>query len=412
MLEARALFYAMILSILIAMVSGLLIGLSYLHRLQQTDQFEEQRARQNVKSGISLLRREAAILPAQMIDLFGDQKDSVVLGRYPWGLYTIAYAAATYPFLSARDTFSKAFFLGEQRDRDFNGSLYLMDHNTPLALVGDTKINGPVFLPKAGVKRGYISGKGYTGTELIYGEIHQSKKSLPAIETQRIEQLYPFFSKEGMTEVPLNNIWQSFLDTTIYFGGTNIVLDEVRLSGNIIIVAQASIYVSKTAQLENVLLFAPNISFESGFSGQVQAFAREQINVGEGSRLSYPSILALLPNDAISEQRKVMEIETGSEISGMVLLYQQKKSRHEPILKIRENCIIEGQVWADGYVNLKGGTIHGNLTCKSFWLATQSSTYTNYLMDGVIDKTARSENWVNPVFTDKLKNGAIVQWVK
>ena len=411
MLEARALFYAMVLSILIAMISGLLIGLSYLQRLQQIDQVEQQRAKKNVKSGISLLRQESRSVLPEVIDLYGDQQDSVLIGRYPWGLYSVAYAAATYPFLSGKDTISRAFFLGEERDTHFHASLYLMDNNTPLAVVGNTKIKGPVFLPKAGVKRGYLSGEGYTGAELIYGEIQESRKSLPAIADHRIEALYTFFDRGDWGYFSGMNIHQSYLDSTVYLGGEDLVLSDISLQGNVIIIAQSSILISQSADLENVLLFAPSITFEPGFVGQVQAFATEKLIVGEGSHLAYPSVLGLLP-DNLSEERKLLDIKEGSDVNGMVLLYQKGASRKEPMVKIREGALVQGQVWAEGYVDLNGGTVHGNLVCKAFWLSTGSSTYTNHVRNGVIDLGARSEDWVNPILAENVKSGAIVQWVK
>ncbi len=411
MLEARALFYAMVLSILIAMISGLLIGLSYLQRLQQIDQVEQQRAKKNVKSGISLLRQESAWVLPEVIDLYGDQQDSILIARYPWGLYSVAYAAATYPFLSGKDTLSRAFFLGEKRDPQLQASLYLVDNNTPLALVGNTKIKGPVFLPKAGVKRGYIAGEGYTGTELIYGDIQHSRKSLPNLKAKRLEQLYPYFDRWSFGGFTGSKLQQSYLDSTIYLGGEDLILEEISLRGNIIIVAQSSIIIRSSADLEDVLLFAPKITFEPGFVGQVQAFASDQMLVGEGSYFGYPSVLSLLPNNA-TEERKVLDIRAGSEVNGMVLLYQKEASRQEPMVRIREESLVQGQVWAEGYVDLNGGKVHGNLVCKGFWLATGSSTYTNHVRNGLIDLSARSEDWVNPVFAEHLQNGAIVQWVK
>ena len=55
MIPARALFYALVVSLLIALVSGLLVSLAHLQRLQQIDQNHHIRLHKNVKSGINLI---------------------------------------------------------------------------------------------------------------------------------------------------------------------------------------------------------------------------------------------------------------------------------------------------------------------------------------------------------------------
>lgn len=407
MLNARALFYALFLSLLIAMISGLLIGLSYLQRLQQIDQVEQERAMKNVKSAISLLRQDTRPMASQQIDLYGDGLDSARLCRYPWGLFTLAHASSHYQ----RDTFSKAFFLGEAQQESLQSALYLVDHNAPLAVVGKTEVRGQVYLPKAGVKRGYIKGIGYTGTELIYGKVEKSTKNLPAIEAERMEQLLPYFNQRGQAEIPEMGIRQSFFDSTHYLSGDHLILEDLQLHGNIIIVAQSSIYVGADADLENVLLFAPEISIAPGFNGRLQAFASDKITLGAAAVLDYPSVLGLVLQES-SEQQKVLILQEAAEVHGLVFIHQKTNNRHQPLLSIGKKCHLEGQVWVDGYVDINGGTLYGNMTCKSFWLATGSSTYTNHIMDAVIDREKMQAAYVSPVFTGALREGGIAQWVE
>lgn len=407
MLNARALFYALFLSLLIAMISGLLIGLSYLQRLQQIDQVEQERAMKNVKSAISLLRQDTRPMSSQQIDLYGDGLDSAQIGRYPWGLFTLAHASAHYQ----SDTFSKAFFLGEAHQPSLQSALYLEDHNAPLAVVGNTEVRGLVYLPQAGVKRGYIKGKGYTGAELIYGKVENSNKTLPKISAERMEQLLPYFKASGQAEIPATGISQSFFDSTRYLSGDHLLLEDLQLHGNIIVVAQSSIYVGADADLDNVLLFAPEITFAPGFRGRVQAFATRKIDLGEAARLAYPSVLGLVLNDE-TEQRKLLLLRDAAEVHGLVFIHQGKVHRHQPLLSIGEKCHLEGQVWADAYVDINGGTLYGNMTCKSFWLAAGSSTYTNHIMDAVIDREKMQADYISPVFTGALRAGGIAQWVK
>ena len=93
MIPARALFYALVVSLLIALISGLLISLAHLQTLQQIDQNHHIKQQKNVKSGINLLMGSLEDeIPLHSVDLYGDGTDSITLFKSHWGLFSVAGA--------------------------------------------------------------------------------------------------------------------------------------------------------------------------------------------------------------------------------------------------------------------------------------------------------------------------------
>ena len=410
MLPARALFYALVISLLIAMVSGLLINLSFLLGMQQTDQFEEERLIRNLRSGIAIAQANKGEIPARMLDLFGSGTDSVFIKRMEWGLYDAVSVKSFQSSLNRGKSIYKTFFLGESNNGAISSALYLSDQNVSLAIAGNTAIRGDAHLPKAGVKSGFVNGSGFLGDKFIEGEMKLSTPKLPSIDKQRLEALARNFylSRPALT-VEGSHI-QPFSDSTVFLVGNTLYLDNISLFGNIKVIARDSLLIGASAKLEDVLIFAPKITIENGFRGKIQVFATKSIIIEEDCQLEYPSVIGLVKDQKIDDRPRI-DIGEKSHIQGSILVYQKHYSRYPPELKIREDALIEGQVWADASVDLRG-RINGHISCASFILTTSSSIYNNHLYNAIIDRKSLSKHYLSPLISTGTMPTEIAQWIK
>lgn len=410
MLDARALMYAILVSLLIALVSAALVQLSYFMNLQQTDQFDRGRLIRNVKSGIALLRATEEEIELREVDLYQNGKDIVNISRQNWGLFSIGTSTAYIKKTTGIDTLSKTIILGDSESKFLEYGLYLTDQIRPLSLVGKTEIQGKVFLPEAGIKRGNIGGETFIGDKMIRGEKVKSETYLPSLDWGEIEkkanELWAVSEEGG---VPYDNLNQSFEDETIIFFGKNITIRDLSLKGNIIIKASEKITVESSSQLEDVILVAPEVIIKNGFQGSFQAYAKDKIEISEYSYLEYPTVLFLSKN-ANRKDKTFIKVDSNVRLEGLILAYEKKYRKHPTHVSIGENSTIVGEVFVKGSVDLRG-EVRGSLSCKEFQVKTSSSVYNNFLLDGKILRNELHDKFVSPLI-DGTTDWAIVKYIQ
>lgn len=394
MIKAGSLFYAIIISLIIATTSSSFILSAYLRKIQ-ADNFDINRLLHlNADSGFNLLLSKQSIVNInqdQCIDLFGKGTDSVHLSRKQWGAYEIAISKA----VSRNKQVIRIGQTGYFPNAADAYSLYLADEDRPLSLCGNTHIKGRAFLPKAGIKRAYIEGQSFTGNTLIDGEIKQSNPHLPEFNKTLLEFLQLGFTKKSLAEddsiITLQNgiagdtINNSFLSKTLILKSeAPLFLTTGVYKGNIAIVSEKRITVSSTVVLNDILLFAPQIIIESGFKGNLQAFASDSLMVQKEVILRYPSVLGLIKyNNPLSPSHLILN--ENDTIAGTVFVYKNESNAMQQTgLIVPEKAQIIGQVYSNGYVDLKG-KIYGSLMCNKIMLTTASSVYENHLLNGIID---------------------------
>src|SRR5687768_14507066 len=99
MLKASSLFYTIVLSIIIAIVSSCLILFSYLNKLQFETYLELKKIQLNADSGINLLLSNQQVIPLDQrtsLDLYGKQSDFVSLQRKSWGAFEIITSSTNF----------------------------------------------------------------------------------------------------------------------------------------------------------------------------------------------------------------------------------------------------------------------------------------------------------------------------
>lgn len=412
-LPARALVFALLVVLIVALVSGALVTLAHL----QTTQFQLQQDRQavlrNAKSGFQYLLAQEKVENKKIqahFDLFGQGRDSVLLRRYPWGFYDVLFSKAHRQTIQGQFLQTKAAILGTDIKEQQQSALYLLDNNRSLSLVGKTRIEGIAYLPKAGVKRGYINGLSYYGDRLIYGEKERSKRYLPKLNEERIKLLQQEFLKMTGSTALAQEVQHSFGELPLEIYAPTVYLKNQQVSGQVIIRSDSLIYVGKDAKLEDVLLFAPNIVIEAGFKGQLQAFATKTILVQENVKLEYPSGLTLLSKYQKDNQIK---IEDNTIIEGNILVKTDKlQSNVVPVqLVVNEKATIIGEIYSDTKVEIKG-TLFGHLSCHSFIYRTAASIFDNHLYNANMIYKNRPDMFFTNLYLEDAKANKILKWVE
>src|ERR1700746_1813805 len=99
MIKASSLFFAIVISLIIAIVSSSLLLFAYTSRIEEEKLDMSEKMLLNVQSGIELLltRQDAiALNDSKEIDLFDKGMDSVLLTRKAWGAYEILISQSTF----------------------------------------------------------------------------------------------------------------------------------------------------------------------------------------------------------------------------------------------------------------------------------------------------------------------------
>lgn len=317
--------------------------------------------------------------------------------------------------------FIKTGFVGHSSEEI--AALYLKDDQRPMVIVGDAKITGTAYLPQRGIKMGNIGGYGYNKPQLVYGKKQQSTPILPELEAGQKKQLTEmttlFFEPSGV-DVDLRKgmvLKNSFKEEVQIVKGFVIDLENVKLSGNIMVWATDRIIVHASSLLKDVLLMAPKIEVRDGVSGNFQAIARDWIKVGKNAQLDYPTVLAV-QNSKVNGQKEPtlnmvpnISLETGAVVSGAIIYMDDdnEPSRRVPNIRIEKNSMVVGEVYCSQAMELRG-IVHGSVTTNAFFVFENGNAYLNHLYNGKINADMLPVEYGGLCFENKSANQT-VKWL-
>jgi len=342
---------------------------------------------------------------------------SIELDRKYWGLFEKVISTAKIK----QGQYQKIALIGGAQAEKDRTALYLEDNNNSLVLVGDTKIKGLSFLPRKGVKRGSILGKSYYGTELIYGP-QKTSAELPKIESRisnnlkSLIELDDSFNTDIVLDVNTNRYHvNSFLEPTKWiYSQSEIDLNQISLSGNIIVKSRSKIIVDHTAQLKDVILIAPEIAIGKEVKGNFQAIASKFISVGENSNLAYPTALVLIEEqhttqtDKPSNRPQIM-IGRGSEVNGVVLFEGvPNKNRSRVNVDLNKGATISGELYCNQNLELRGH-VYGSVFTNNFITKQSDYIFQNHIYNGQINIDKLPSQYVGIPF-NKSKKG-VLKWM-
>ena len=411
MVKAATLYIVIIIALLIGMISASLLTLAFYYRIESQKKARTDRLGSSQESGLAILLSESFTNYDKEVlkDLYGDGKDSVLLYKTRWGVYTLN----TVKSFELMDTMRRAFFSGNAfTDRS---AIYLADEDRPLSVSGNTQITGDGELPKAGLKQSYVDGKPYAGKELIYGAIKNSTRDLPPLDEELLKTVLDNFKrKDTLAFDPQDSIVNSFFNPVLVYklGLKDTVLSGLALKGKVILISDTVVYIKQGARLEDVQLYAPGIVVSEGFKGSCQLFARDSVVTGKNCDFSYPSFIGVFKPENGQMQSKI-SLGAGTHFSGLLLSYEKKRSTLQTIISLGKDCLVKGEVYATGYIKLeKPVVVYGKLYAKRFIMQTPATLYENYLIDLTLNRKLLSGYYLSsPLFKRKTTDQNVLKWL-
>lgn len=412
-IKAGAIQYVLVVSVIIIIVLFAFISLVFLQKRVQLKSDLQKEAIHATYLAFDYLKENRVPYNTETKLSFTEYDfENTSILKKKWGVFDLGIATSNL----RNETFQKIALLGNENAN--RKAIYLQENNQPLVVVGNTKITGNVTLPKRGVKTGNIAGNSYYGNKLIYGKIATNANQLPKIQNLAylrqllieipIEDQEYFRLEEGMK---LN---QSFAKQTLVFESeVDLVLREVTLQGNVILVSKSKIQIEPSAQLENIIVIAPEVIINSNVKGNFQVFASKRIHVKQDVALNYPTSLVLLKQEDSklnAEGLPELQIDQNSIIKGVVLYHtNDKKGNGKTQILIDERANVTGEVYCNKNLELKG-RVDGFVYTNSFIAKEFGGAYLNHIYNGEIDATSISEKY-NGLFIDNEKR-RVAKWVE
>ncbi|MBL8001145.1 MAG: hypothetical protein JNL05_04205 [Flavobacteriales bacterium] len=379
--RASALFYAITVSLLVAMVTGSSLLLAH-HRSVETERWLALlRATSNAESAIHLaLATEGPLPPA--LDLFGEGRDTVQLTSLPYGLFDRVIALARQGARSAR----KEALVGLPSQA--GPVLVLTAHNGPLHFCGDARIMGDAVVPGKDLRRGYIAGRPFSGERFVNGAVSGEGTPAYALDRDLRERAGALCA---MLPDPREVPWQGERMAP----GAVITPQDERLPvlqwtagrvltgsfrGPLVIRSVDTLVVDRSARLSNVIVQAPFVDLSGAQC--LQVFSTGGVRVRQDARLLHPSVLCVA--SARSAQGvPLVQVDSGAVLQGGVLALRTPGSMTGPELRAARGALIQGEVYCEGAVDVQGA-VEGRVIGEQAVVHTSSSVHRGYLLDGTL----------------------------
>ncbi|EAQ39502.1 hypothetical protein MED134_08426 [Dokdonia sp. MED134] len=416
-ISAGALQFAILISVVIAVIVSAFILLSYTQQQFARQVNDSAKVLGLASSGFDYLKQKDITYGDSInFNLEGQENESITLHKSHWGIYDKVVSVGSRNGLSK----TKIALVGGRVDSKNRLALHMEETNSPLVLVGNTLIQGNVVLPVRGVKPGSISGDYFEGNELIDGEINSyetPKPQVPDVKLKYIEKLLfgSVGNQDNLYIRSTEKIMSSSFTTDskwLYSPGV-IDLKALKIENNIIVKSDTLIRVFASTKANNILLIAPNIEISDNVQGTFQAFASKSIITGERTKLNYPSALVLMQENGLSidrkrEQRGVILGNNSLVLGGVFHFGKGNDDYQRAMIHLSEGSLVRGEVYSDQTVELIG-SVEGSVYTHQFETKFKGSVYKNHLYN----TTLSTENFPE-VFTGVHTNVTdlnILQWV-
>ena len=378
--------------------------------------FEQIRLIDDVNSGINIVLDNPDLLKdSTTLELYENEDRKVKIRRQYWGMFEIIYATAKWNNYS----FAKTALIGDDLFSGEQVALYVTEQKCPLSVCGKTIIHGNCFLPENSPKKVTIEGQNFNGDNLVEGKVKNSQKKLPDINQQILDfNKHNLFDSISTTDSIV--YWEQLANTdsiTNSFNNKTIIVYVPELTnlgvkyftGNIIIKSKGIIEISENTKIQDAIIYAPAVVFETGFKGCLQVVASDSVIVNEDCILKYPSSIIVINKGQNTENNKI-ELMNDSKVYGAIVLYSEKDLNGNSLIRINEEAEIYGQLWSNCFIELKG-KVFGSVFTSKFILKTRSSLYENLLLNATIDMEALSKNYTGINLQESFCKKEVVRWL-
>lgn len=400
-INGGALYYAVVVILVLSLFSSGFILLNRLWFHENSLFIKSTALNDNLDSAAEWLKMQPDVVKlgeTKELDIFGDSS-IVLVEAESWGLLKLIKSSAQWKNLVVKRT---ALYSGLTNNQK---ALYLSDKNKFLSLVGKCVIKGDCSLPALGIRAGEMDGGTFTGKTMIDGKIFQSEKALPEISRDLLKPWTGYWDKvfgatdsvvgiTDMTRNPVSSV--SFSSPTkVIDCGKSACLQDISLTGNILVVARDTITILPSAHLKDILVFAKTILVADDVKGSFQLFARRHISIGENCTLHYPSFVVCVAKQPVA---KVI-LGKNSAVYGGILIDSETINSFSNRLEMKEGTKLSGTVYVNGEVGFNG-QIDGSLYCTQFFINTPRAYYENFLKDAVIDSQSARAKYGTYVIND------------
>jgi hypothetical protein len=404
-------FYAVTVALLVGVVVSAWVLFAHL-RSQRAEAFlNAARTADNARSAAIMA---LAVLPNEggsvTMTLHGEMDDSVQVERIPFGILDLIVSHA-----HRHGHHVRMFGYGAGALNAKGPVLQMPDRQGAVHLSGDARLAGDVVVPNGDVRRGHIEGRTYTGEQLVEGAVVPAQGGLPPLATGLPERLRALCNGaslgqlhgleqqgDGRTHVRYQMPIMEFIGPTSLAGMT--------IMGPCVIRCTDTLTIATDSQLDMVVVQAPFIKMEEGFTGAVQCFARRGMLIGEDCRLKYPSLLAVVRDGHDAAAPKLHLGARTFVQGGVAFVDQQVRGRATGGVIIEADARIEGELFVAGDLQLHG-EVRGSVITDRLLVRTPTATYEGHLLDGVIAGFPHDETWCIGL-TNGQAPRTIVAWRK
>lgn len=403
MVKAHSLLYAIYICLIVSIICGALLYFATL--------YNQLNLHYNVYEELYIHNQSVvnyALGNNMIVDEIPSEDNLGIEGSFEsktYGLLTLLISRSSIK----DDTITSAHFVGHHiSDRT---AIHLANFSKSLSfsgkvkLIGDNKLPSPIIQPTYMGKKGnelIIKGTN-TVSEIRLPEINSSfKKIFEGINAKKTN-----LSKVERTKDSL--YYNSFLKETKEIYLLDPIMSNIIVKGNFILRSKDSIRIRKNVILEDVILLAPKITFEEGFSGNVQAFATEGIELEDKVKLNYPSILCVYNE---SKEISKIKIKKGCDIKGCIVLFGNPLSSIDKnSIEFQEDGLLMGDIFCSGKLMLKSN-VYGSVYTNRFYYQTESAVYDNAISDLEINVNKRPSYFIAmPLFDTKKVHYGILKKV-
>lgn len=306
------------------------------------------------------------------VRLFETSSSPVILAKKDWGLFEVVTARSEYL------PFSYTVLCGKSRETELDAALWICDKHRPLSLSGDTRIDGPVYIPQSGINYTEFSGRSFAGNPVEYSNMGISSATLPAIDSSSLSSILRYRDCMSRAWYFMNSPHEyvSHSDSTVFVYGKN--SDHVyQLGGNQVLFGDR-LTISAGSWLDGILIVARTITLEDGFRGSGQFICTDSLLIGNHVHLSAPSGVF-----ASGHEHPYISIGRQSQIDGYVVVLNEGKEDKDlryPCLLQQKNSQISGLVYVDGAAILEG-KIYGSTFLGDCYTQVDGRKYPGVLKD-------------------------------
>lgn len=354
--KGSALFIAITISALIAIILGLFLFFARIEKISTTLFLAKTQLDWHLESGHNILQADDfnAMHNNQWISA-GNNEDSIRVCRKPWGAYFYVSIEAK----NRKDKSIKAGIYGRQMTPDT--ALVISESGKALGVAGSLITTANCYLPANGIVPLTIANDLKDIKYLQKEFVKHAPRRIQALDVEFVngiiaQKMYSEqFSDSIISWLP-NLAERAFELKTLVWKGKNCTLETCKLKGNVKLVAE-EITIENTAQLDNVVLICKKIRFKAGFQGKVHIICSDSIICEENCSFLFPSSFVLVPEEQGTNSISEIKIANKCVFAGSIIAFEppsNKLRQHTVIVSFSNSAIVSGFVYVDGYLNAAG----------------------------------------------------------